>query len=282
MPLIIKRKVNDLYHFYIFQYLKPYFIQAKDNIKSNSYTKNGNSDIIWIFWWQGKSNMPRLVHSCIKSVIERNPSHKVVILSRDNIFLYVNFSKSIYDKIYNKTISLAHFSDILRFRLLYKYGGLWIDSTIYCASSLNNTYFTSVYTSNGNKNINKTHVFVSSKWTEFLIGGNKGNLLFSFMNEFYKSYLANNKRFIDYFLSDYALCYAYENNIGHFRSYVDKDACYNNPHLYSLVNLLNEPFNAKKYKLITSDTNLFKLTYKKKFNNDIGTFYNKIVTDSLS
>ena len=79
---------------------------------------------IWIFWEQGIEQAPEVVKICVNSIIEHNPERKVNIISRDNLEDYIELPDYIVEKHKCGKISYAHFSDIVRFALLYTWGGM--------------------------------------------------------------------------------------------------------------------------------------------------------------
>lgn len=278
----IKGKIFcNYYTKYIFSKLVKMFNEAnkisKEKKKDKEYS-NRNSKIIWVFWWQGYKQMPLIVKKCFQSIKKHANGHRVILVTNKNIYKYATIPKYIYYRLYNKDITLTHFSDVLRFNLLNNYGGLWIDSTMYCSSNLTDEYFTKFYTC-GDYNIEQSHNF-ACRWTEFLIGGTSHSDIFEFMNTFFNLYWKYHRCSIDYFEADYVLRYAYLLNMSNFRNYVDKIAPRNNPHLYYLLDYLNKSYNYTKYKSITKDTSIFKLTYKMKFrktNVNKETFYNRLI-----
>ena len=91
--------------------------------------------VVWLFWWQGEEEMPALVKKCIASVHKNFMSWEVVLLTSNNYLDYVSFPDYINEKFEKRIITLTHFSDLLRLELLNKYGGLWLDATVYCSSN---------------------------------------------------------------------------------------------------------------------------------------------------
>lgn len=273
---------NNLYHHLILKKLWPYFCKALFIAKHQRSLNNsrGNSHIIWIFWWQGQYKMPSIVRCCINSIKKNSPKDtRIILITKFNIIKLTTLPHFIFSKVKLHQISLTHLSDILRFNLLYNYGGLWVDATVYCTSLIDNNVFGHIYTCGGYNN--KYHQFISSKWTGFLIGGTQHELLFNYMNSFFKLYWEHNHKLLDYFLIDYALYFAYVNNLSGFKDYSNKTACKNNPCLYYLCPILNHKFNKLIYDKITLHTNLFKLTYKKNFNYKIDSFYNRLIHNKL-
>ncbi|WP_424320456.1 capsular polysaccharide synthesis protein [Lacticaseibacillus chiayiensis] len=86
---------------------------------------------VWFFWWQGLDGAPKLVRDNFKRAKRIFFDREVILLTRENFDEFVEIPSSILERVKNNSITLAAFSDILRFALLGKYGGLWMDSTIY-------------------------------------------------------------------------------------------------------------------------------------------------------
>ncbi|MFN1620004.1 capsular polysaccharide synthesis protein [Vibrio rotiferianus] len=86
---------------------------------------------IWIFWYQGIDNAPTIVRKCVDSWVLKNPDWSVVILEKENLSKYI-------DDDFHPLLSIAHRSDLIRLSLLEKYGGLWVDATVYCILPLCN------------------------------------------------------------------------------------------------------------------------------------------------
>ena len=74
---------------------------------------------IWMMWYQGIEKAPPLVLACIQSVIKNRAKHPVIIINKYNIDKYIELPKYIIEKFNNKTFSVTHFSDIVRFALLF-------------------------------------------------------------------------------------------------------------------------------------------------------------------
>lgn len=76
----------------------------------------------------GWNPQPPLVDSCFESM-RKNLSQDVIILDDKTLFDYIDLPDFIIEKRKNGQIETAHFMDIARIELLYKYGGYWLDST---------------------------------------------------------------------------------------------------------------------------------------------------------
>lgn len=276
-PKFLCQKYNSIVHSIVEKKLRPYFNKAYSNVYDFNKNKSCNNNVIWIFWWQQIQNAPIIVKRCVQSIEHHANGHPIIIINKNNLDKYTNIPRYIYQDLYQHKITFTHFSDILRFNLLRNHGGLWIDSTVFCTSNIRKK-FSKFYTSGGYSN--PYNFYISSKWTGFLMGGNKNNPLFIFMDEFFRLYWKTHKYLIDYFLIDYALNYAYLYNIGGFKKYVNSIAYKNNPHLHDLQKVLNMPYNNKLFNKLKSNTKFFKLSYKMKFKNNKNTFYYKIVSNN--
>ena len=107
------------------------FLKEHKLNETNTSKQSAISDYVWICWLQGEEQAPVLVKACIASVRKNMPNKKIVVITNDNISDYVTIPHHIMKKYQNGSMAHAHFSDILRLELLTKYGGYWIDSTVF-------------------------------------------------------------------------------------------------------------------------------------------------------
>lgn len=99
------------------------------------------SNKVWVFWMQGLETAPPLVQACFSSLQLHLKDKEIILLTENNYRNYVSFPEHIQKKVDNGTITLTHFSDILRLALLLQYGGTWIDATVFCSDSNFPSYF---------------------------------------------------------------------------------------------------------------------------------------------
>lgn len=93
------------------------------------------SNKVWVLWLQGIESAPVIVNKCYESLKANLQNREIILLTEENYRNYVTFPKFIQDKINSGKITRTHFSDLLRLELLEKYGGTWIDATVYCSGS---------------------------------------------------------------------------------------------------------------------------------------------------
>lgn len=87
---------------------------------------------VWIFWAQGFDSAPFFVRENLKHTKQMLSSNYVVhALDLNDVLKLVNVPTRILDKYYSGKIKQVFFSDLVRFYLLDKFGGLWLDATVY-------------------------------------------------------------------------------------------------------------------------------------------------------
>lgn len=90
---------------------------------------------IWIYWHQGWDNAPEIIQICRDSWVKKNPGWKIKLLDINSInqFIDIKIKKSTLNN-----LCIAHQSDIIRLCLLEKYGGVWVDASLFCIIPLDN------------------------------------------------------------------------------------------------------------------------------------------------
>lgn len=224
---------------------------------------------IWVCWFQGEDAMPELVRMCFDNLRKqiKNPYIKLILLTYENIDKFVDIPKYIKEKYQSGGISHAHYSDIIRIKLLRNYGGCWIDSTIFVTDEFHEELF--------------DHDFFTMKmppdkcpkepclglWSGFFLIAKKELPLFGIIDECLDRYWQNHDTPIDYVFLDYLMLIAYRNN-ERVRSMMDS-VPYNNEQLWLLWNNLEKPYDKELFKHICSRGQFYKLSYQKKLNKQI-------------
>lgn len=218
---------------------------------------------IWVCWWTGLDSAPALVKRCINSIVERSGSHPVHIITKDNYEEFLNIPEYLLERLRSQEIGLAHFADYLRVCLLYKYGGLWLDATIFCADRIPEDYFeVPFFTCKSEYQESK---FISHyQWVTFVLGGWKGNVFYAFMKEAFEIYWENNTSAIDYLFFD-ELIYIARENVTAIKQMMD---CLpvNTPHRDDLQAAFNDKLGADNFsKIIKTDTPIYKLSWREQY-----------------
>ena len=222
------------------------------NLKTNMETSN----YIFTCWLQGEENAPDLVKACFKSMRENFKDWELIIITSENLKEYVNFPNFIIEKWKNKIISNTHFSDLLRTELLIKYGGLWLDSTVFCTGSIdryiNQNTDLFVYKNEHRKDA----TCLLSSW---LIYSKSNNPILINTRDILYKYWKNNNFLIDYFLFHKVFTLVCED----YKNIWNKIPFYSNiePHVLWFHYFYSD-FNIDNFNLVKSLSNFHKLSYK--------------------
>ena len=158
---------------------------------------------------------------------------------------------------------VANFSDYLRFSLLARYGGLWLDATIFCSQKLPEEFFRMpVFTCRGRTGSGQ--YFSDYQWTAFCFGGHQGNVMFRFLQAAFDAYWKRHPVSIDYLLVDYLIKLVQNQNekVGALMGAVPE----NNLCRDDLQAAMNAALPATEIsKIIQQDTVLYKLSWREKY-----------------
>ncbi len=217
---------------------------------------------VWVCWWQGEQAMPELVSMCytrLKQVLGENMELRLI--TRDNYKDYVTFPAHITDKFERGIITVTTLSDILRMSLLAKYGGVWVDATVFFTDD-----FPAEFTA---------HPFYSQKmagaadaqreackslWCGFCMAGYAGFPLFQFTRDAFAAWWAKHDDIVDYVLIDYINLVGY-NHFAEIRDTIDA-VPNNNVGVFEMYRVLHQPYTPELYEKLTAHTRIHKLTYK--------------------
>ena len=253
-------------------------------ILDHTYTHDSLTPIekdapIWVCWFQGEEQMPRIVQACYHSILQNASTHPVHLITMDNYATYVTLPDHIIQKLNSGIITLTHFSDILRVSLLAKYGGAWMDATILLSNKIDfeEASFFSL------KQYPIDSLYVSNyRWTGFFMAGGINNTLFIYLSDLLFFYWENFDKLIDYLLLDYLIHFLYDNKPS-IKKMIDS-VPYNNQELYFLQKNTNMKFEEKRYTDLCKKTFIHKLTWKKEFievNSDgLPTYYHHLLQNN--
>lgn len=219
---------------------------------------------IWVCWWTGEETAPDLVKQCIKSIKKNAQTRPVVIIHKDNWSDYIDIPSYILEKVESQKICLANFSDYLRVSLIEKYGGLWIDATVFCPAPIPEDIFRLPFFSCKSQ-YDEACVYISKmRWTAFILGGHCGNMFFKYMKSAFDEYWKKHNAAIDYLLVDYLINTAYQ-EIPVIKSLID-NVPLNNLHRDDLQAAMNDALPAEQFdSIIQKDTVLYKLSWRETY-----------------
>lgn len=275
------RKICEKRHNATREFLEKEFYEFIINYEFNTCNQK-NSKIIWTLWMQGYENAPELVKSTIDSIrkfAELN-NFQFILLEENTIEKYIVFPKLIKEKMDLGVIDYTKISDILRVSLLAKYGGTWVDATIYMKEEFDSSLLLQNYYTIKTGGIEDYSPNISNnRWKGFFLSGNSS--LFSFTRDFFFEYYSRYDIAVDYLLIDYIfdIAYKYDEKIKNQMLELEKS----NPNLFWLESHLGDEFDQKVWDNITETTKAFKTTYKLsgKIKSNKNNFYSKLIDGKL-
>jgi len=236
------------------------FNHYKHIINNSNYENNNNKEnkTIWICWFQGMENAPKIVKKCYESICKTFKGYEVVVITEDNYNNYVDIPNYIIRKRKNNLITNAHFSDIIRIELLANRGGIWIDSTVYSTSKevpkylIENDMFVFKEV-----NLNRGDVpsIVASSW---FMKSNSGNPIILLTRDLIREYWKKHNILLDYFLLHLFFSMATKK----YKSIWDNIPTYNNinPHIMQFE--LKNNYVKERFEYYKSISDFHKLTFK--------------------
>lgn len=245
---------------YLKQDLSAILAKYKDNIGCGIPVQNSP---IWVCWWTGEESAPPLVKRCIASIRRNAGTHPVHLITQSNYAQYLDIPANVLEAMQSGRVCFANFSDYLRFSLLSRYGGLWLDATIYCSAALPDEIFEMpLFTC---KSPERECGYISRyRWTSFCFGGYCNGSLFGFMSDALATFWIKNGYSIDYLLVDYLIELAYS-EIPVIRALLDA-VPYNNLHRDDLQAAMNAALPAADFaSILTPDTILYKLSWRETY-----------------
>ena len=261
----IRKKANQMAQTEIYQYLtKRYGKLAKQLLMKHDAGICDTHCPIWIFWWQGEQHAPYIIRTCVEHIRKKAGQRTVCIVDESNYLDYASIPEHIKEKFLSGKISITHFSDYLRMNLLYRYGGLWIDGSIFVQQQIHEEVFSvPVWTI---RNPNKDEDNISGwNWTIGVMGGWKKNALFYAVSELLSCYWKDHDIIVDYFVMDYFMKLAYDSN-EFVQLWIDSVEP-SNEQFYYLQDHANYPTDGNVFtKEIVNKTWMFKISWKGRYN----------------
>jgi len=261
----IAYKLNANKHRAILKYLKSkygYTLNLLQESEKDNLDNVKDERLIWSFWWQGIDNAPELVKMCFSSIENNSNEHRLIVIDKYNFEQYVDLPEYIMEKLQSGNISYTHFSDIVRIYLLYKYGGVWIDSTMLLVKDIPEELFITDFFI-GKMPREPFYCISEKRWNIAFLAGEPRNAYFYIMLQFYFAYWKSEDRVIDYFLMDYMTELIF-NNIDQIKEMYERVPV-NNLMMFSLD--LNRKYNEDELNELTKNTFLFKNQRRSIFNN---------------
>lgn len=214
---------------------------------------------VWICWFQGMEQAPALVQKCFQSVKDNLADHDVVLITSENMEDYVQFPDFIMEKWKNGQITPTHMTDLLRLELLIRYGGMWLDATVFCTEKQENIpdyYFDSdLFLYQFLKPGRDGHAQLTSSW---LISAKSNNKILMAVQHLCYEYWKEHGEMIDYFLLHDFISIVLEFYPEDWKKIIPRDNAA--PHV--LLLRLFDQYDVHMWEAIRQQTPFHKLTYK--------------------
>jgi hypothetical protein len=256
---------------YILFILYIYFNSIENYRNKNNISSDEDiPKIIWSYW---DNNPPEFIQKCKQNWAKFAPNYKIIQLNKNNVEKYIK------NMPYNwQNLKSYRQADILRLKLLEKYGGVWMDASIILLDNPDNflggdiTLFTTPSTNTDNP--------IYENW---FIASKKGNILITkWINEVEYAlknppkYIASssdyNKKLVEspnYLICHLALRNIYDKNKNLFKNgkyYNSTDTAFYEHDKYNWKNVIENVF--KNFK-IKPDKFIIKFTGKDRRTTDI-------------
>lgn len=223
--------------------------------------------MIWTMWQQGEAQIPETVQTSMKTIkdfAKRNDC-KFYLLTDENLADFINIPSDITDKYKKKELSAAHYSDIIRFSLLYKYGGIWMDATLFVSpyatlEMFEGDFFTLNHPPIRTNQMERT--VGDFKWAGFFLAGKKGKPYFKHIRDLYLYYVRKYPVFIHYLMMDYFILSEYKCK-PYFENLVDRlPILAPAERVWFLRDHAHDLFDEKEWEEVLKTTPIMKTTYK--------------------
>jgi hypothetical protein len=220
---------------------------------------------IYILWFQGFNNAPQIVSACIRSWKHYNKDWNIVLLDNSNLNKYVDMNE-IYSIVDKKNIKPCHLSDIIRCKLLLKYGGVWADATLFCNKPLNNWLSNFIKKSGFFAFKKPTSDKMLSNW--FLYSDKENNYIIQKWHDATCEYYKKNGFAKTYFVHHYIFEDIYKND-QKFKELWNITPNFPSsglgPHYIQNMGIFNNLTSESKYFIDRKVSPVYKLTYKTPF-----------------
>ena len=223
--------------------------------------------IIWTMWQQGEKQMPETVKASMKTIKDfaKRNGCEFHLLTDENLEHFVNIPKDITEKYKKKELSAVHYSDIVRFSLLYKYGRIWMDATLFVSPYATVEMFEGDFFSLNHppKYPEKMERVIGNyKWSSFFLAGKRGKSYFKHIRDLYIFFVRKYPIFIQYLMVDYFILSEYELN-DEFKTLVDElPILAPAERVWFLREYANEIFDKHEWEEVLKTTPIMKTTYK--------------------
>ncbi|WP_273752765.1 capsular polysaccharide synthesis protein [Leuconostoc mesenteroides] len=249
----------------------------KDKIISQNIIKHANIVAVdaekipvWIFWAQGFDNAPVFIQENLRHTRKiLSVKYDIRTVDLNDLLALINLSDNILKKYHSGQFKQAFFSDVVRFCLLQKYGGVWLDSTVYVTSSEipNDIKYADHFIFKDmhfilNEKASSTGLIPGSSWFLF---AKKDDEWVNQVAEFMKKYAENYNTVSYYYTTHLIMGLAFDINTDWYY----KMPTYDNQAPHQMQYLMSNPYDEKTITKTLKGCFIHKLSYKQEFYSEI-------------
>ena len=224
-------------------------------------TDGAKPNIIWTCWLQGEENAPPIVRACLNSIRLHNPDKTVIVITAENLSTYIDIPDYILKKWHQGIITNTHFSDILRVCLLYQYGGIWLDATVFLGAAIPDAILKAPFFAYHSRTFLRIFpkVYGANSWC--LVSPEKHPLM-SGMRLLLFTYWQHENQLCHYFLYHLFFDLMVENNDFCRQLWDEVPLYYDDEKIEALYENLQQKFGKRLYNKIIKESPIQKLSYK--------------------
>lgn len=253
---------------------KEVLLDFDEKWKKQNCLESKSSNKVWICWFQGMESASELVRRCYQSVKENMSDCDIVVITSENMNDYVQFPDFIIEKWHKGQISHTHMTDLLRLELLIRYGGMWLDATVFCSEKNIPDYFfeSDLFFYQCLKPGRDGHCSYISSW---LMSAKTNNRILMTVRELLYKYWKDNNSMWDYFLLHDFMAMVLDYYQDDWKSIIPRDNA--TPHI--LLLRLFDKYDEQLWQAIKMQTPFHKLSYKfdKDKENLSDTYYDVLI-----
>ena len=257
---------TSLYHKLLRRFCDSLFCEAAKKTAEQAHPPQSSAAPlpVWALWWDGEKAALPCVKMCLDSQKRHftAPEYEFHLLDKDNCADSISLPPILAEKFKQGKITVIHLSDMLRAELLKRYGGLWVDATVYLSGPLDIRDLSGpLYTNRKTAYPRNLRRLVSAgRWTGYFLQTGPKNPLAAFLSDCFRLYWEKYDALIDYYLIDYVIDAACR-LIPSVREMLDKVPV-NNERIFDLFETRNRAYRPERVEALFQENRVHKLSYK--------------------
>lgn len=192
-----------------FRHVQKYNYALKNKLPENLRPDGRYKDYVWTLWLGGENEAPQIIKNCFKSMRKYLGNRRLIVLDEQSISKYIGIPDYILEKYKKGIITPTSFSDIVRYCLLYKYGGLWLDSTILLTGPFPDKILEQPFFMFSQPALIRLNKFLTTTW---IVRSMPANAILKDIINLYFEYWLHEEKIVDYYFIFFFFTMAVEND----------------------------------------------------------------------